>query len=149
MTRDHAPAANSFVPPRRAGPASPLRRCALAVVALAAATLANAGPVEVYRDGPQFCPRDRPADAARLSESQAIERARAMLPADFCGPSAFVQGCDVQTEFALGSWRVYFHQYHLHHAEHDWGGLTHTYVILDPVGNCFANIPGTAFGAPR
>ena len=126
--------------------ASPL---ALAAGMAACSSCALAGPVEVYREGPQFCPHDRPAGAPIISESQAIERARSMLPADFCGPSTFVQGCDVQTEFALSSWRVYFHQYRLHGAEHDWGGLTHTYVILDPVGNCYANIPGTAFGAPR
>jgi hypothetical protein len=34
-------------------------------------------------------------------------------------------------------------------ARHDPAGLTHTYVILDPVGNCYANIPGTDQGAPR
>lgn len=123
------------------------------VVALAAIELfsavAQAGPVEVYREGPRFCPRDRAADAPRLTQAQAVDRARRMLPADFCGRTAFVAGCDVQTEYALDSWRVYFHQYHVRDGAHDWGGLTHTYVILDPVGNCFANIPGTEFGAPR
>jgi hypothetical protein len=112
-------------------------------------TFAHAGPVEVYREGPRFCPHDRPASAPALTESQAIERARGLLPADFCGPTTFVAGCDAQTEFALGSWRVYFHQYQLRDGAHDWGGLAHSYVILDPVGNCYANIPGTEFGAPR
>jgi hypothetical protein len=125
-----------------------LRLCAAAVAAAFAAS-ALAGPVEVYREGPRFCPRDRPADAPVLSEAQAIARARALLPDDFCGPSWFVSGCDVLTEFALGSWRVYFHQYKLQGGAHDPGGLGHTYVILDPVGNCQANIPGTEVGAPR
>jgi hypothetical protein len=61
----------------------------------------------------------------------------------------FVDGCDVQTENEIGSWRVYFHQYHLRAGQRDWGGLTHTYVVLDPVGNCYANIPGTEPGATR
>jgi hypothetical protein len=120
-----------------------------ALAALLATQLASAGPVEVYREGPQFCPHDRSAGAPVLSEAQVIERARSLLPGDFCGPSRFVAGCDAQTEFALGSWRVYFHQYHVRDGVHDWGGLDHTYVILDRVGNCYANIPGTAFGAPN
>ena len=118
-------------------------------LACAVLPLAHAGPVEVYREGPRYCPRDRPAGAAAISESQAIERARALLPDRYCGPSAFVSGCDVVAEQALGSWRIYFHQYRLHDAQRDWGGLTHTYVILDGVGNCDANIPGTEPGAPR
>ena len=52
-------------------------------------------------------------------------------------------------EFANGSWRIYFHQFKMRDGEPDWGGLTHTYVVLDPVGNCYANIPGTEPGAPR
>ena len=116
---------------------------------LACANPAAAGPVEVYREGPQFCPRDRPATAPALDEQQTIARARALLPADFCGPTAFVSGCDVLTEQALGAWRIYFHQYRLRDGRKDWGGLTHTYVILDRVGNCYANIPGTEFGATR
>ena len=63
--------------------------------------------------------------------------------------SSQVSGCDTLTEFALGSWRIYFHQYKLRGAVHDPGGLTHTYVILDRVGNCYANIPGTELGAGR
>jgi hypothetical protein len=116
---------------------------------LAVALPLAAGPVEVYREGPQFCPRDRAPDAAALTEAQAIERARTLLPADFCGPSWAVSGCDTLTEFALGSWRIYFHQYKLRGTVHDPGGLTHTYVILDRVGNCYANIPGTELGAGR
>jgi hypothetical protein len=121
----------------------------LAVAGLLDTALAHAGPVEVYREGPRFCPHDRPAGAPVITEAQAVERARALLPAGFCGPGAVVAGCDVETEFALGSWRVYFHQYRIRGTVHDWGGLTHTYLILDAVGNCYANIPGTEFGAPR
>jgi hypothetical protein len=116
---------------------------------LAVALPLAAGPVEVYREGPQFCPRDRPANGAALTQEQAIERARKLLPRDFCGPSFYVSGCDVIPEYALSSWRIYFHQYKLRDGVHDTGGLTHTYVILDPVGNCYANIPGTELGAGR
>ena len=123
-------------------------RAGLALVALASAS-AVGGPVEVYREGPRFCPRDRPTGAPALTQAEAIARARTLLPDDFCGPSWFVSGCDVLTEYALGSWRIYFHQYKLQGASHDPGGLAHTYVVLDPVGNCQANIPGTEVGAPR
>ena len=111
--------------------------------------LAHAGPVEVYREGPRYCPRDRAGDSAPISEAQAIERARKLLPDGYCGPSTFVSGCDVMPEYALGSWRIYFHQYRMRNARRDWGGLTHTYIVLDRVGNCDANIPGTEPGAPR
>ena len=129
--------------------AKPRCRHALALVLLAAAPLACAGPIEVYREGPRFCPRDRAFGAPPISEAQAIERARRLLPDDYCGPSTFVSGCDVIPEHALGSWRIYFHQYRVRDAQRDWGGLTHTYVVLDAVGNCDANIPGTEQGAPR
>jgi hypothetical protein len=119
--------------------------CALAL----AAQLAAAGPVEVYREGPRYCPHDRAPSAPALTQGQAIERARALLPADFCGPTTFVSGCEAVPEQAMGSWRIYFHQYRLRGTERDWGGLTHTYVVLDAVGNCYANIPGTEPGAPR
>ena len=109
----------------------------------------HAGPVEVYREGARYCPHDRASDAAPISEAQAIERARGLLPDEYCGPTAFVSGCDVVPEYALGAWRIYFHQYRLRDAQRDWGGLTHTYVVLDPVGNCYANIPGTEQGAAR
>ena len=117
------------------------------VLALAAPVLA--GPVETYREGPRFCPRDRPADSPAITREQAIARARGLLPDGFCGPSYFVSGCDVIPEFALGSWRIYFHQYKDTGGTHDPGGLAHTYVVLDTVGNCQANIPGTEVGAPR
>jgi hypothetical protein len=116
--------------------------------AWAFATLAHAGPIEVYREGPRYCPHDRfGSDAAVLTQAQAIQRARALLPDGYCGPSAFVSGCDVVPENALGSWRIYFHQYRLRGAERDWGGLTHTYIVLDARGNCYANIPGTEQGS--
>jgi hypothetical protein len=128
-------------------------RCARArLVTLAlilACTASIAGPIEVYREGARFCPRDRDIHGAVLDEAQTIERGRTLLPDRYCGPTTFVDDCDVQTEYAIGSWRVYFHQYRLRNGQHDWGGLTHTYVILDPVGNCFANIPGTEMGATR
>jgi len=44
---------------------------------------------------------------------------------------------------------VYVHQYRKVPNVHDWSALTHSYVILDPVGNCIANIPGTEPGARR
>jgi hypothetical protein len=117
---------------------------ALAALALAAHALpVPAGPVEVYREGPQYCPRDRPPTAPRITEAQAIERARSLLPPDFCGPTFFVAGCDFEPEFALDAWRIYVHQYQARGTAKDRGGLAHTYVILDPVGNCVANIPGT------
>lgn len=125
------------------------RTSCCAVAFLVAAPLASAGPIEVYREGARYCPRDRPATAAALTEAQAIDRARTLLPADYCGPTAFVSGCDVVTEYAMSSWRIYFHQYRLRDGQRDWGGLTHTYVVLDPSGNCYANIPGTEQGAPR
>ena len=114
-----------------------------------AATLVHAGPVEVYRDGPEACPRNIPRSAPVLSESEAIARARTMLPEGFCGSTIFVSGCDAEPEFALGAWRMYFHQYRDRNGTKDRGGLAHTYIILDPVGNCLANIPGTDPGAPR
>ena len=121
-----------------------------ALLALAcASTSAVAGPVDFYREGPRFCPRDRAADSAALTEAQTIARARTLLPSDYCGPTTFVDGCDVLTEYANGAWRIYFHQYRMRDARREWGGLTHTYVVLDPVGNCFANIPGTVEGATR
>ena len=111
--------------------------------------MADAGPVEVYRDGPQLCPRNIEKSAPVLTEAQAMVRARTMLPEGFCGPSLFVSGCDAEPEYALNAWRIYFHQYRDRASGKDRGGLSHTYIILDPVGNCLANIPGTEPGAPR
>ncbi|HET9046633.1 MAG TPA: hypothetical protein VFO33_06725 [Casimicrobiaceae bacterium] len=121
-----------------------------ASLAFAAAQLlwcahAIGGPVEVYRTGPEFCPSDRPQDAPLLSETQIIERARVLLPRDFCR-NAFVAGCDADAESAYGAWRVFVRQYRLAGAQHEYAGLDHSYIILDRVGNCLANIPGTELG---
>ena len=116
---------------------------------LLATQLACAGPIEVYREGPRYCPHDRGASAPVISEAEAIERARALLPAGYCDSGTFVSGCDVLAEYALGSWRIYFRQYRTRGTDHVWRGLTHTYIVLDPRGNCYANIPGTEEGAPR
>jgi hypothetical protein len=121
-------------------------RGACLALALAAGT-ALAGPVEVYREGPRYCPRDRAASSAALDEAQAIARARALVPDDFCGPTRWVAGCDAHAEFEHGSWRVYVHQYRSRPGRNDWAGLTHTYVILDRVGNCIHQIPGTPEGS--
>jgi len=112
----------------------------LALMVIAQAALS--GPVLVYREG-DACPHDRPASAPRISAEQAIERARALLPKDFCGPTLFVSGSDFEPEMAFDSWRVFAKQYKLVHGEKRYGGLDHSYVVLDPVGNCIANIPGT------
>jgi len=119
--------------------------CAAALAA--AATGALAGPVDAYRTGAEFCPQDRPRTAPRISEAQAVERTRALLPKDFCGPSVFVSGCTFDVENEYDSWRVYAHQYKDVAGRKDKGGLAHTYLILDAVGNCLAQIPGTEFGA--
>jgi hypothetical protein len=125
-------------------------RCARGVLAAVAAGFAfgaAAGPVDLYLDGPQFCPRDVPATAPRIGEAQAIARTKTMLPRDFCGPSAFVSGCTYDVENEYDSWRVYVHQYRDVAGRKEKGGLQHTYLILDKVGNCLAHIPGTEFGA--
>jgi len=110
-------------------------------------TVAVAGPVEHYREGPELCPRDRFSQAPPITEAQASDRAHELLPRGYCGPSAFVSGCEFDAEFVLSAWRVYIHQF-----KHTTGGrarvgLAHTYLILDPVGNCLAHIPGTELGA--
>ena len=103
---------------------------------------ALAGPVLVYREG-AFCPQDRPATAPRITAAQAVERARELLPKDFCGPTWYVSGCDFDPEWALDTWRVYAHQYKLVDGAKEHRGRDHSYVVLDAVGNCLANIPGT------
>jgi hypothetical protein len=114
-----------------------------------AACVAAAGPVEVYRTGPERCPHDRAQSAPPLTEAEAVARARALVPPAFCGPTVFVSGCDALPEWAVGAWRVWVHQYRLADGHKDYGGLTHTYVILDRVGNCLANMAGTELGAPN
>lgn len=109
----------------------------------AMAGTALSGPVLVYREGPQFCPHDRPATSPRITQEQAIDRAKALLPPDFCGPTFFVSGCDFEPESAYDTWRVFAKQYKLVDGEKRYGGLDHSYVVLDALGNCIANIPGT------
>ena len=113
------------------------------VLALLASGAALAGPVLVYREGPQWCPRDRPADAPRITAAQAIERAKLLIPAGFCGPNWYVSGCEFDPEWAHDTWRVFAQQYHEAKGRREIGGRDHTYVVLDAVGNCIANIPGT------
>jgi hypothetical protein len=126
-----------------------LRRRALpAVTLLAAAVLfmpaALAGPVLVYREGAAFCPpRDRDTAGPRLAAEQAIERAKTLLPKDFCGPTWYVDGCEYDPEWGFDTWRVFAQQYKLIDGRREIRGRDHTYVVLDAVGNCIANIPGT------
>lgn len=110
---------------------------------LVPSTSALSGPVLVYREGAQFCPHDRAPGSPRIDDRHAVERAKALLPAEFCAPSRFVSGCDYEPEFALDSWRVFARQYKLVGGQKRFGGLDHSYVVLDPIGNCIANIPGT------
>jgi hypothetical protein len=123
-----------------------LRACGV-VLALVAG-IAHGGPVERYRTGSTFCPHDRPAKAPVLTEQDVGPRAIALLP-DLCKSSFFVTGCDSQPELIHDQWRVYVQQYKLRDGQPDHGGLDHSYVILDLVGNCIANIPGTPLGALR
>jgi hypothetical protein len=118
------------------------RYTCLTATALLVASTALAGPVLVYREG-AYCPRDRPVTAPPITAAQAIERAKALLPADFCGPSWYVSGCDFDPEHAFDNWRVFAQQYKLVNGEKDFRGRDHSYVVLDAVGNCLANIPGT------
>lgn len=122
----------------------------MAVAAGVAVTLAlpvAAGPVDLYLTDAKHCPHGIAPTAPHIGEAQAIERTRAMLPAGFCGPSTFVSGCTYDVENEYDSWRVYVHQYKDVGGRKDKGGLLHTYLILDAVGNCLAHIPGTEFGA--
>jgi hypothetical protein len=119
-----------------------VRAIAIAALALAAGGAA-AGPVLVYREGPQYCPRDRQANAPRITAEQAAERAKALMPKDFCGPDWWVDGCDYDPEFEHESWRVYVRQWKRVGGEKQYEPRDHSYVVLDPVGNCLANIPGT------
>jgi hypothetical protein len=118
-----------------------------ALVAACVSAGVFAGPVDVYLYGPKYCPQDVAKGAPRITEAQAIERTKKMLPDDFCGPSLFVSGCTFDVENEYHSWRVYAHQYKDVGGRQDKGGLKHTYLILDAVGNCLAHIPGTEFGA--
>lgn len=122
-------------------------RTAAAALAAAMALPVVAGPVELYLTGPKYCPGGIAATAPRITEAQSVERTKTMLPPDFCGPTLFVSGCTYDVENEYDSWRVYVHQYKDVGGRQDKGGLLHTYLILDAVGNCLAHIPGTEFGA--
>lgn len=113
----------------------------------ALATAVAAGPVDLYLDGPQLCPRTLPATAPRINADQAATRTQGMVPPGFCGPNTFVSGCTFDVENEYDSWRVYIHQYKDRGGRKDPSGLEHTYLILDAVGNCIAHIPGTPLGA--
>jgi len=123
-----------------------VKKIAVGLMALVSAG-AFAGPVDVYLTGSRYCPGGIPKTAPRISEAQSIERTKAMLPEEFCGPSFFVSGCTYFVENEYDSWRVYVEQYKDVAGRKDKGGLKHDYVILDAVGNCLAHIPGTEFGA--
>ena len=125
------------------------RTLLLALALSGASPVALSGPVEVYREGERYCPRKLPPTAPRIDAAQAGRIALKLVPDHFCGPTDAIGGCDLVTENYYDSWRVYVHQYRRHPNAHDWLALTHSYVILDPVGNCIANIPGTEPGAPR
>jgi hypothetical protein len=118
-----------------------------ALVALLLPWAAAAGPVDSYRGGPRYCPQDRPPTAARIGAQQAVERARELLPDGFCGPSTHVSGCEFDPEWTFDTWRVYAQQYRLDDGRRVLAGGDHAYVVLDAVGNCLANIPGTPLGA--
>ena len=115
-------------------------RSALAALAIVAQT-AVAGPILVYREGAPYCPKDRPASGPRITAAEAAERARTLMPKEFCGP--WVDGCDYDPEYALESWRVYVRQWKQVAGRKQYEPRDHSYVVLDPVGNCLANIPGT------
>jgi hypothetical protein len=117
------------------------------MLTLAVPVAAAAGPVDTYREGPRYCPRDRPPTTAPMTAQQASERARELLPDGFCGPSAYVSGCEFDPEKAFDTWRVYVHQYKLDGGRRVIAGRDHTYIVLDDAGNCLANIPGTPLGA--
>ena len=114
----------------------------LAAVTFLSISAALAGPVLVYREG-EHCPHDRESAAPRISPEQAIERAKMLLPKDFCGPTWYVDGCEFDPERAFDTWRVFAQQYKRIDGRHDTRGRDHSYVVLDAVGNCIANIPGT------
>ena len=123
--------------------AAPARRGLALAVLTAAANAALAGPILAYREGPAFCPKDRPGSAPRITAEQAAERAKALMPKEFCGPDDWVDACDFDAEFALDSWRVYVRQWKRIDGRKQYEPREHSFVVLDPVGNCLANIPGT------
>jgi len=113
------------------------------LAALVAGNVAVAGPILVYREGAAYCPKDRPASAPRITATEAAERAKTLMPKEFCGPDGWVDGCDYDPEYALESWRVYVRQWKRIDGRKQYEPREHSFVVLDPVGNCLANIPGT------
>ena len=95
-------------------------------------------PIRVTRAPSAAPPISRPTriDAA-------IERAQALLPKDFCARSWYIDGCEFDPEPAFDTWRVFAQQYKLIDGRKETRGRDHSYVVLDAVGNCMANIPGT------
>ena len=116
---------------------------ALVLATVVATNAAVAGPVLVYREGAAYCPKDRPAGAPRITAVEAAERAKALMPKEFCGPDGWVDGCDYDAEFALNSWRVYVRQWKQLDGRKQYEPRDHSFIVLDPIGNCLANIPGT------
>ena len=85
---------------------------------------------------------------AVLTEAQAIERARALLPRDFCGPDRVRLRLRRRAENAYDTWRIYVHQYKLVGADSDTARPRRTPTSSSiAVGNCLAHIPGTELGA--
>ena len=117
----------------------------LAMLAAVAVALARRGRphLRLPRRSAVLPARSRARRAADRRAGARCSARSPLLPAGFCGPSASVDGCDVDAEAIAGTFRVYAHQYKLRDGRHDWTRLTHTYVILDRVGNCIAHIPGT------
>ena len=104
-------------------------------------------PVRWKSIGPGRATSPGPPAACRPNASLGRDR-RTLLPAASAVPPASVR---VATRNRVRAGRVadVLHQYHARGGVKDCGGLTHTYIILDPVGNCLANIPGTESGAPH
>ncbi len=128
---------------------TPFLAAALLVGIGGAPAPAVSAPVEIYREGDRYCPRKAPPGSPRIDRKTAERIALELMPDGFCGPTSSIGGCDVETENFYDSWRVYVHQYRRTPGVRDWAALTHSYVILDALGNCLANIPGTEPGAPR
>jgi hypothetical protein len=116
------------------------RLLAVVLIAFLPMATALAGPVLVYRE---LCPKDHPAGSPRITAEQAVEIAKTLLPKDFCGPNWWVSGCIYDPESAFDTWRVFAQQYTLSNGEKDIRGRDHSYIVLDAIGNCIANMPGT------
>ena len=102
----------------------------------------RAGPVEVYLEGPRFCPQDRALTRRASPRARRSERANALLPKDFCGPTGASTAATSIAENELDSWRVYVRQWKRVDGRKEYEPRDHSYVVLDPVGNCLAHMPG-------